>query len=111
MPSAIRRLGALTLAPEEGRLHRLLGDEYLNMGESGQASDAYHRALGFEPNDAGTLNNLGCAYLRRGRAEEAALAFKAAVLLDPSMKEAKENAHDVVRGIARRSFARHTLIA
>ena len=45
--------------------------------------------------------NLAVQHLQAGRLEEAALAYKSAVLLDPTMKEAKQNTHDTVRGIAR----------
>lgn len=96
---ALRR--ALKLNPDSADLHRLLGDQHLELSDYTQAVIEYHHALRIEPNDAYSLNNLGCALQAQGRLEEGALAYKAAVLLDPMMKEAKRNTHDSVRGIAR----------
>jgi protein O-GlcNAc transferase len=96
---ALRR--ALALDPDNADLHRLLGDQHLELSDYDQAIIQYHKSLGIVPNDAYSLNNLGCALQAKGRMEEAALAYKSAVLLDPTMREAKQNTHDSVKGIAR----------
>jgi tetratricopeptide (TPR) repeat protein len=92
---------ALALAPDSGHLHRLLADQYLAQTSYDLAIAEYHRALSFDPNDSIVLNNLGCALSRRGRDEEAALAFKSAVMLDPTLKVAKQNAHETLGTIAK----------
>lgn len=96
---AIRR--ALALAPNGAALHRILADQQLAIGDSDAAIATYHRALALNANDAFTLNNLGCALLRSKRTEEAACAFKAAMMIDPTMKTAKQNTHLVVRSFRR----------
>jgi tetratricopeptide (TPR) repeat protein len=92
---------ALELAPDSSHLHRLLADQCLSLSDYEAAISHYLGALGLEPNDANTLNNLGCAFLRSGRSEEAALAFKSAVMVDPTLKLAKQNMHATMRGIVK----------
>lgn len=62
-----------------------------------QAEDCLRRSLTLQPTDPVALNNLGVALNGQGKARHAALAFKAAVMADPTLKVAKENAHDTLR--------------
>jgi hypothetical protein len=50
-----------------------------------------------------TLNNLGCALKAQGKSHEAAMAFKAALLLDPTLEEAKSNTHATLRTLIGRA--------
>jgi tetratricopeptide (TPR) repeat protein len=84
---------AIALEPDTAWLHHLLGNIKLGADKPRAAERAYREALRCEPNDAATLNNLGLALQRLRREPEAALAFKAAVLADPTMTLAKQNAH------------------
>jgi tetratricopeptide (TPR) repeat protein len=86
---------ALELDPDDADLHRELGDLYLEK-EPAKAEACYRRSLAIDAGDAVTLNNLGAALNRQKRADEAALAFKSAILLDPTLKVAKRNAHATI---------------
>jgi len=72
--------------PERALAHRLLGDVYIQAGETDQAVAAYERAVQLAPDDAETLNNLAWALATKqgASAEEKAraldLAFRAASL-------------------------------
>jgi tetratricopeptide (TPR) repeat protein len=96
---------ALVLVPGYGPTHRFLADAYLDKQAYTRAEEHYRVALGSDPNDAGTLNNLGCALLGRDKKREAALAFKAALLLDPTLTVAKENTHATVSSLIGRGGA------
>ena len=74
---------------EAGRLDARLRDAFHNLGvarqELGQvdlAIDAYLKALSLAE-EPGTLNNLGAAYLKSGRREEAMRCFEHALQLQP----------------------------
>ncbi|HET9751310.1 MAG TPA: tetratricopeptide repeat protein [Myxococcales bacterium] len=86
---------ALELDPDDADLHRDLGDLFLE-SDPAKAEACYRRSLAIEAGDAVTLNNLGAALNRQKRADEAALAFKSAILLDPTLKVAKRNAHATI---------------
>jgi tetratricopeptide (TPR) repeat protein len=96
---------ALELVPGYGPTHRFLADVYLDRKQWTKAEEHYRVALKSNPNEAATLNNLGCALLGRSKKREAALAFKAALLLDPTMSEAKENTHSTVSALIGRGGA------
>ena len=49
-----------------------------------------------DPNDAEALNNLGVSLENQGNLRDAALAYKSAVLLDPTWKTAKNNTTSAV---------------
>jgi len=72
--------------PERALAHRLLGDVYIQAGETDQAIAAYERAVQLAPDDAETLNNLAWAFATKkgASAEEKAraldLAYRAAAL-------------------------------
>jgi tetratricopeptide (TPR) repeat protein len=86
---------ALELDPDDADLHRDLGDLFLKY-KPAKAEACYRRSLALDPSDAVTLNNLGAALNRQKRPDDAALAFKAAILADPTLKVAKRNAHSTV---------------
>ena len=86
---------AIALDPEDGALHRELGDLWLDTDPQ-VAERSYRKALEIDPNDALALNNLGVVFNKTSRPKEAALAFKAAILADPTVQVAKRNAHSTV---------------
>lgn len=86
---------AVALAPADGYYHRALGDLLLD-GDLPGAEACYREALKLDAEDALALNNLGVALQRQKKRIDAAVCFKAAVLLDPTMKVAKENTHSTV---------------
>ncbi len=83
---------ALQIDPHSADTHRDLGDLFLRK-DPRRAEKHYRQALAIEPSDAVALNNFGAALLAQKRRDEAALAFKAAILADPTMQVAKRNAH------------------
>jgi len=86
---------AVALDPEDAILRTHLGD--LALATSPAAAEQHYRAsLAVNPGSAHTLNNLGVALTRQGRGADAALAFKAAVLVDPTLTIARENTHATV---------------
>lgn len=91
---------AVELDPDNAEIRSHLGDLYLDR-EPAVAERHYRDALALEPNDACTLNNLGVALKKQGMAKEAAVAFKSAVLLDPTLAVAKRNAHSTVGELMR----------
>lgn len=96
---------ARALDPSDARLHRLVGDRHLDLEDNAAAERAYRQALAREANNPLTLNNLGCALRARGHRRAATLAFKSALLLDPSMAEARRNTHQTMRGLVGSSSA------
>lgn len=87
---------SIELDPDEARFHRQLGDVLLPRDPAG-AEKAYRDALRLEPHSAVTLNNLGVAMENQQRLAEAATAYKAAILADPTFQPAKDNARDAVK--------------
>ncbi|MBI5368675.1 MAG: tetratricopeptide repeat protein [Planctomycetes bacterium] len=91
---------AVRLNPHDADYRRLLGDQFL--AADPRAAEAHYRgSLELDPNDAVTLNNLGVALERQKRAFEAVAAYKAAVIVDPTMETAKNNVHSAVGGLLR----------
>lgn len=86
---------ALELDPDDADLHRDQGDLFLK-ADPAKAEACYRRSLAIDASDAVTLNNLGAALNRQKRPDEAALAFKSAILADPTLKVAKQNAHSTI---------------
>ena len=86
---------ALELDPDDADLHRDFGDLFLQ-SDPAKAEACYRRSLAIDASDAVTLNNLGAALNRQKRPDEAALAFKSAILADPTLKVAKQNAHSTI---------------
>jgi len=58
-----------------------------------KAKDLYLQALGYRPQDAVSLNNLGCTLLRLEKKEDALATFQAALRIDPTMIEIQDNTH------------------
>jgi len=90
----------LELDPTNATYLTLLGDLHLKK-DAKRAERYYRESLSHDPRSASTLNNLGVALLRQRRKVEAAEAFKAAVVADPSMKVARKNAHSTLDAMLR----------
>jgi len=97
---------AAALDPGRPAHHEQLGDLWLD-DDPARAERHYRESLRTDswdlrgPKRARVLNDLGVALSAQRRGREAALAFKAAHLLDPSLKEAKQNARASIRNLAR----------
>jgi tetratricopeptide (TPR) repeat protein len=57
-----------------------------------EAETHFRTSLKLKPNDASALNNLGVCLQKQHRMKDAALAFKAAILIDPTQDVSKSNA-------------------
>lgn len=90
---------AVALSPDDAGAHAQLGDLWLEK-DPARAERSYREALSLDPERAMTLNNLGVALGKQERKREAALAFRSAVMLDPTLTVAKQNAHGSVRRLA-----------
>ncbi len=86
---------ALTLSPKDRLSLDQLGRVLLDV-EPGRSETLFRQALTDSPNDAQLLNNLGVALERQGRLQEAASLYKSAVLADPTLTVARQNAHGAV---------------
>jgi tetratricopeptide (TPR) repeat protein len=91
---------ALELDPDDEGNHAQLGDLWLEK-DPVRAERHYRDSLAIDAAQPMTLNNLGVALNRQERTREAALAFRSAVILDPTLKEAKKNAHASIRNLVR----------
>jgi tetratricopeptide (TPR) repeat protein len=97
---------AAALDPEPPAFHEQLGDLWLD-DEPARAERHYRESIRRDswdqrgPRRARVLNNLGVALTAQKRGREATLAFKAAHLLDPAMKEAKQNARASIQNLVR----------
>jgi tetratricopeptide (TPR) repeat protein len=87
---------AVSLAPHESAFHRQLGNLWLE-DDPVCAETHYRAALRIDPNNPAALNNLGVALNKQKRTREAAIAFKSALLLNPTMSEARRNTHSTVQ--------------
>jgi len=94
------------LDPENPAIHEQLGDLWLD-DAAARAEGHYRESLRRDswdqrgPRRARVLNNLGVALNAQGKRREAALAFKAAHLLDPSLVEARQNARSSIQNLVR----------
>jgi tetratricopeptide (TPR) repeat protein len=86
---------AIELDPERAGSHAQLGDLWLD-ADPARAERHYRESLTLDPESPRALNNLGYALSKLKRHREAALAFRSAVLLDPSMEIAKKNARSAI---------------
>jgi tetratricopeptide (TPR) repeat protein len=75
--------------PESGILWQTLGISLTSQGKD--ALHALSMATRFMPNAAGAHNNLGNAFARRGRLDEAVASYRRALLLRPEFAEAHNN--------------------
>jgi len=97
---------AISLDPGSPAIREQLGDLWLD-ADPVRAEAAYREAIRLDSWDqrgarrAVALNNLGVALSRQKKRREAALAFKAALLIDPTLTEAKKNARASIMNLAR----------
>jgi tetratricopeptide (TPR) repeat protein len=91
---------AVELDPRNADFRRDLGDLFLDK-EPKTAEKHYRASLALDPTDPFALNNLGVALKRQGRAREAVVAFKSAMILDPTLGAAKRNTHSTTQEILR----------
>ena len=69
------------------------------------AEQLYRESLQIKPNDSQTLNNLGCALLKLQKEKQAMLAFRSALLLDPTCEASQNNTHlSVTKWIGQKGF-------
>lgn len=87
---------AVELDPEDAGHHAQLGDLWLKQ-DPARAERHYRESLALDPARADTLNNLGVALNAQKRTRDAALAFRSAVMLDPTLTVAKQNTHSTIR--------------
>lgn len=85
---------AVSLAPDVAQFRARLGMACLDEDTS-LAERHLRAALALDPQDAEIHNNLGVALAHQKRFAEATQAFRDAVRLDPTFKEAKQNLHGV----------------
>ncbi|MFQ6096563.1 MAG: tetratricopeptide repeat protein [Armatimonadota bacterium] len=84
--------GLDTLMPEAHVAWFALGTLYDDDDETlDKASECYARCLALKPDFAPALNNQGILHQRQGRAEEAAVYFRRAVVADPEYAGAYHN--------------------
>jgi tetratricopeptide (TPR) repeat protein len=88
---AIRLLKeAVSENPRDQRSYMVLGAAHIQRREFDDAIVAFERARDIRPDQAPVHYNLGLAYQRAGRPQEAQVAFRAALEVDPSYEKAKE---------------------
>lgn len=68
--------------------HQTRGNELDEQGNTGDAIKEYEEALKYDPSDTNTLFNMGTAYLKINKPEEAAKAFESVVKTDKDDTEA-----------------------
>jgi tetratricopeptide (TPR) repeat protein len=97
---------AAALDPGQPAFQEQLGDLWLDE-DPARAERHYRESIRTDSWDrrgaarARVLNNLGVALSAQGMRREAALAFKAALLLDPSLKVAKQNTRASIQNLVR----------
>jgi Tfp pilus assembly protein PilF len=74
---------AVSLDPNLGEAHSLLGLAFAQKGMPGRAKDSYERAVKVEPGDAQTLNNLGFSLYQAGNYRAAIDRLRRASKLAP----------------------------
>lgn len=85
---AVQLLEAITtLDAGNIRAHLLLGNTYINLGQSAAAIEQYQAILALEPKNANATTNLGAAYYQMGKLDEAVAQFQAALVLTPDDAE------------------------
>lgn len=75
----------LEQSPNHPRALSGLGAIALHGGDVAQAVDLFGAAASLAPDDAGITSNLGAAYARSNRPEDAETCFRRAIGLDPTM--------------------------
>ena len=85
---AVQLLQAVTtLDARNTRAHLLLGNTYINLGQSSAAIEQYQTILALEPKNANAVTNLGAAYYQMGKLDQAVAQFQAALELTPNDAE------------------------
>lgn len=87
---------AIALEPEKASFHAHAGDLWLDE-DPARAERHYRESVALDPENARTLNDLGVALSKQKRHREAGLAFRSAVLLDPTLDLAKQNARSAIQ--------------
>ncbi|UCH34686.1 MAG: tetratricopeptide repeat protein [Armatimonadota bacterium] len=88
---AIRLLSqAVSDDPRDHRAYAVLGAAHVQRKEYEQAIAAFENARTIRPDAAHIHYNLGLAYQRAGRADDAVPAFQAALEVDPTYEKAKD---------------------
>jgi len=82
---------ALSLRPEDSKIHYNLGLTYDMMGHLDATLEEYQKAAQLNPLDPETHNNLGIVYSNKGFHEKALAEFNKALKIDPNFSPAKEN--------------------
>ena len=82
---------ALSLRPEDSKIHYNLGLTYDTMGHLDEALGEYQKAVQFNSLDAESHNNLGIVYYHKGFCEKAMAEFKGALRIDSNFDLAKQN--------------------
>lgn len=82
---------ALSLRPEDSKIHYNLGLTNDMMGHLDEALGEYQKAIQFDSLDAETHNNLGIVYYHKDFPEEAMAEFKKALRIDGNFSLAREN--------------------
>ena len=89
---------ALQLDPQAADASSGIGYCELSLGKPEVAERHYRYSLSLQPGDALALNNLGVSLEQQGKKKDASLAFKAAVISDPTFDLAKSNAKSSISG-------------
>jgi Flp pilus assembly protein TadD len=74
----------IEINPDEGYLHKLLGDSHRRAGNYANARDAYYQALDFGYSGSGLHRNLGVALEQLDQTEDAETHLKTAIQLNPN---------------------------
>lgn len=82
---------ALSLGPEDAKIHYNLGLTYHKMDHLDEALGQYQKAAQLNPSDAETHNNLGIVYYHKSFPEKAIAEFKTALRIDSNFDLAREN--------------------
>jgi tetratricopeptide (TPR) repeat protein len=88
---AERHLGlALSADPKSSEVNNTLGSLYLKRGDLNQARDFFVKTIALDAKMAGAHYNLGLVLRQQKKNEEAAQAFRQALLADPQFRPARE---------------------
>jgi len=82
---------ALELAPDDAEVHGEVADLASEQERWELAEEHYRASLRRDPLNARALNGLGAVLDRQNRGEEARLAYKSAILIDPTLDAPKLN--------------------
>jgi len=84
-------LESVRLAADDGFAWQVLGAARLKCDDVAGGVAALERAVALEPDQVNHRSNLGAAYRRLGRLEEAEASYRRAIALDPSLVAAHAN--------------------